>query len=279
MEKKPVSLTKLEKQFIKTVWDFYHLNGRHDLPWRKTKDPYKIVVSELMLQQTQVARVLPKYKEFLKKFPTVSSLAPAPLGEVLKAWQGLGYNRRAKFLWQAAKAVVNEHKGKWPNTYTQLQTLPGIGSYTAGAVMNFAYNSPVALIETNVRTVHIHHFFKDAENISDKELLPIIERTLDETNPREWNWALMDYGSHLKTTVGNASKKSKAYKKQSNFKESNRYIRGAILRALTQQPYTEAALCSHFHDIENERIKLQLDALKNDGLVVKQKYKFLLPTK
>lgn len=277
MEKVKRSLPKLETQFIETVWDFYRANGRHDLPWRKTNNPYKIVVSELMLQQTQVARVLPKYKEFLGQFPTTKTLAQAPLGEVLKAWQGLGYNRRAKFLWQAAQAVVNEHEGKWPKTFSGLQSLPGIGSYTAGAIMNFAYNSPIPLIETNVRTVYIHHFFKDAQNVLDKELLPIIERTLDETNPREWNWALMDYGSHLKTTIGNVSTKSKTYKKQSNFKESNRYIRGAIIRALSVEALTEQQLIKKLNNIEKESLILQLKTLETEDLVQKKGVKFWLP--
>lgn len=277
MEKKSVSLTKLEKQFIESVWDFYRINGRHDLPWRKTKDPYKIVVSELMLQQTQVTRVLSKYKAFLKLFPTTTHLANASLGDVLKAWQGLGYNRRAKFLWQATQAVVNEHKGKWPKTLVGLQTLPGIGSYTAGAVMNFSYNSPVPLIETNVRTVYIHHFLKDAENVSDKELLPIIERTLDVINPREWNWALMDYGSHLKATIGNLSKKSKTYKKQSNFKESNRYIRGAIIRSLSTGPHTKRQLEMKSSEIENDSLTQQLAVLLAENLVVKIKGSYQLP--
>ena len=277
MERKSPSLTKLENQFIKTVWDFYQTQGRHDLPWRKTKDPYKIVVSELMLQQTQVTRVIPKYKEFLKHFPTVAKLASAPLGDVLKAWQGLGYNRRAKFLWQAAQSVQNEYKGKWPKTFLELKNLPGIGTYTAGAVMNFAYNEPVPLIETNVRTVYIHHFFKDMENVSDKELLPIIERTLDTTNPREWNWALMDYGSYLKSTIGNVSTKSKTYKKQSNFKESNRYVRGAIIRALAKNSYTEANLRRALLEIEPDRIKLQLNLLVEEKLIVKVNRTYQLP--
>ena len=277
MERKSPSLTKLENQFIKTVWDFYQTKGRHDLPWRKTKDPYKIVVSELMLQQTQVTRVIPKYKEFLKHFPTVAKLASAPLGDVLKAWQGLGYNRRAKFLWHAAQSVQNEYKGKWPKTFLELKNLPGIGTYTAGAVMNFAYNEPVPLIETNVRTVYIHHFFKDMENVSDKELLPIIERTLDTTNPREWNWALMDYGSYLKSTIGNVSTKSKTYKKQSNFKESNRYVRGAIIRALAKNSYTEANLRRALLEIEPDRIKLQLNLLVEEKLIVKVNRTYQLP--
>lgn len=275
--KKKISLTKTEAQFIKTVWEFYHTQGRHDLPWRKTADPYKIVVSELMLQQTQVVRVVPKYKEFLKLFPSVQRLAAAPLGDVLKAWQGLGYNRRAKFLWLAAQVVVSDHKGKWPTTFDGLKALPGIGNYTAGAVMGFAYNQPVPLIETNVRTVYIHHFFKDGEKVSDGELLPIIERTLYRENPREWNWALMDYGAYLKATVGNLNSKSKFYKKQSSFKESNRYIRGALLRILTNRSLTFLALQKALPEIEKERLKLQLEALQAEGLLDKIKNIYKLP--
>ncbi len=270
-------LTKEETRFVETVWEFYRASGRHDLPWRKTADPYKIVVSELMLQQTQVGRVLPKYKEFLKLFPTSRTLAAAPLGEVLKAWQGLGYNRRAKFLWVAAQEVQVEYKGKWPKTYEELKSLPGIGTYTAGAVMNFAYNKPIPLIETNVRTVYIHHFFKDGEKIDDKELLPIIERTLDGKNPREWNWALMDYGSHLKATVGNVNKKSKTYKKQSNFKESNRYVRGAIVRALANGPLTKIVLLKKLTEIEKERVEHSLNTLHSEGLIKKMDRKYQLP--
>ncbi len=268
MAGKTHSLTKEEKHFVKTVSKHYKTAGRHDLPWRKTTNPYHILVSEIMLQQTQVARVIPKYKEFLKQFPTVQRLSAAPLGEVLRAWQGLGYNRRAKFLKLAAEVVTNEHKGIWPKTYEEILRLPGIGSYTAGAVMNFAYNLPVPLIETNIRTVYIHHFFKDTEGVADNELLPIIERTLDTTNPRVWNWALMDYGSHLKETVGNVSRKSKAYQKQSNFKASNRYIRGIILRELTRCAMTKTTLFKNLNSIEKERVQQQLESLEREGMVL-----------
>ncbi len=276
-KKKKHSLTKTESNFIKIVWEFYCTQGRHDLPWRKTADPYKIVVSEFMLQQTQVVRVLPKYEEFLKLFPSVRHLAAASLGDVLKAWQGLGYNRRAKFLWLVAQTVTSEHKGTWPATFEGLKTLPGIGSYTAGAVMSFAYNQPVPLIETNVRTVYIHHFFTDGEKVPDRALLPIIEETLDREKPCEWNWALMDYGAYLKTTVGNLNSKSKTYKKQTNFKESNRYVRGAIIRILSQGARTGTVLQKSLPDIEKERIKLQLDALLGEALIIRKDKKYLLP--
>jgi A/G-specific adenine glycosylase len=277
MKRNKPSLSRAEKELVKAVLGHYKACGRHDLPWRKTVSPYHIVVSELMLQQTQVPRVIPKYQQFLKTFPTVRRLAQAPLGDVLKEWQGLGYNRRAKFLWQAAQAVVQHHSGAWPITFEGLQTLPGIGTYTAGAVMNFAYNTPVPLIETNIRTVFIYHLFKDGEKISDKELFPIIERTLDVHNPREWNWALMDYGAYLKGTVGNLNKQSKTYKKQSNFKESNRYVRGAIIRALSAGAATEKQLLLRASDIDNDRVIGQLAALKEEGLVAKVKGKYQLP--
>lgn len=277
MVAKTRSLSKGERDFIRSVWRYYKANGRHNLPWRKTSDPYKIVVSELMLQQTQVVRVLPKYKEFLKQFPTVRRLAAAPLGDVLKAWQGLGYNRRAKFLWLTAQSVVGEHKGKFPTTFGGLKGLPGIGHYTAGAVMNFAYNEPYPLIETNVRTVYIQHFFHNENVVADSELAPIIDQTLDRSNSREWNWALMDYGVHLKTTVGNASVQSKAYKKQSMFKGSDREIRGAVLRVLSIAPQTNSTLTKELKNIEKNRLQLQLETLLSEGLIVKNKSGYCLP--
>jgi A/G-specific adenine glycosylase len=275
--KRAVHFSKLDQQFIKTVWDFYKDNGRHDLPWRKTVNPYRILVSELMLQQTQVIRVIPKYRTFLKLFPTVQALSKAPLGDVLKAWQGLGYNRRAKFLWQTAGIIVNDHNGKWPKTLTQLQALPGIGSYTAGALMNFCYDIPVPLVETNVRTVYIHHYFKNKPLVSDVDLLPIIASTLDKSNPKEWNWALMDYGSHLKSTIGNASAQSKSYKKQSPFKGSNRYIRGAVLKLLMAKKYSRNSLNQELSSFDISRIETQLEALTKEGLVVKKGQFYSVP--
>lgn len=277
MKVRQLPLDKNEKEFIATVWKYYNAKGRHDLPWRKTVDPYCILVSELMLQQTQVSRVIPKYRDFLKQFPNIHTLAAAPLGDVLKAWQGLGYNRRAKFLWQTAQVIATKYKGKWPVTIAELQSLPGIGSYTAGAVMNFAYNQPIPLIETNVRTAYIHHFFLDVSAVSDKQLLPIIERTLDRNRPREWNSALMDYGAHLKATIGNLSRRSQAYKKQSPFKESNRYVRGLLLKELATSHYTTLQLYKKFEPIEVERIEQQLTALLKEGLIAKQGRRYMLP--
>jgi A/G-specific adenine glycosylase len=219
--------------FKKTVWNYYKKNKRDNMPWRKTTNPYYIMVSEIMLQQTQVARVIEKYNEFIQLFPDTKTLAQAPLSDVLKAWQGLGYNRRAKFLKQAAEIIESEYNSRFPQTPEELIKLPGIGKNTAGAIMAYAFNTAVPYIETNVRTVYIYHFFKDKENITDKEIEDILIETIDYNNPKEWYWAIMDYGTYLKKTYGNNIQKSKHYKKQSKFIGSNRQKRAAIIRYLT----------------------------------------------
>ena len=146
-------------RFQNFIHNWYVKHGRHELPWRQTSDPYQVLVSEMMLQQTQVERVVPKYLAFIERFPNAQSLAAAPLSDVLILWQGLGYNRRAKFLHQAAQAVMEKYAGKFPETLSELQMLPGIGVYTAGAIRNFAYALATPLVETNVRTVYLYHFF------------------------------------------------------------------------------------------------------------------------
>lgn len=243
--------------FVSTVWDYYDAHGRHDLPWRKPAanglfDPYTIMVSEIMLQQTQVGRVIPKYQQFLQLFPTVFALAQAPLADVLQAWSGLGYNRRAKFLWQAAQYVQTQCDGVFPQEVADLVALPGVGKNTAGAIATYAFNTPEAFIETNIRTVFIHHFFADHADVSDAALLPYITQVLDELGasrtPREWYWALMDYGTYLKQTVGNVSRKSKTYAKQSTFEGSKRQVRGQVLRALAEGPQTTSDLTALVSD-------------------------------
>ena len=171
----------------------YRAHGR-DLPWRQTTDPYRILVSEIMLQQTQVERVAVKYREFLERFPDFESLAHAPKSEVLLAWQGLGYNRRAIALQGAAQRVIEEYGGRLPADVETLATFPGIGKATAAAICAYAFNMPVVYIETNIRRIFIHFFFQDREGVRDDEILPLVERALDRENPREWYSALMEYG-------------------------------------------------------------------------------------
>ncbi len=254
--------------FRKKVYTHYRAYGR-DFPWRKTHDPYKILVSEIMLQQTQVERVVEKYRAFLKQFPTVHALAHASLGDVLRAWQGLGYNRRARMLHECAKAVVREYRGKFPKTQEELVALPGIGPYTAGAVLAFAYNSAVPIIETNIRTVFLRHFFNGKDQIPDKDIFVWIDATLDRENPRAWYAALMDYGSHLKKKHGNQNVRSKHYTKQSKFEGSDRQIRGALMRALKDGALSKAKLASVLVDIDEVRVDMQLAALLKEGLVSK----------
>jgi A/G-specific adenine glycosylase len=173
------------KSFRRTVYDHYRKHYR-PMPWRDTRDPYRILVSEIMLQQTQVSRVLEKYKEFIRRFPTMRRLGRAPLADVLAAWQGLGYNRRALALKRLAAEVAARYGGHLPADREALESLPGIGEATAGAIMAYAFNEPAVYIETNIRTVYIHHFFKDRAGVRDEELVPYIEKTLDRENPREW---------------------------------------------------------------------------------------------
>lgn len=270
-------MTKKEQTFVSTVWQYYKMHGRHALPWRQTTNPYRILVSEIMLQQTQVDRVVPKYCEFLKLYPTAQKLAAAPLGDVLRAWQGLGYNRRAKFLHLAAQTVVIDLKGKWPKDEAGLRSLPGVGPYTAGAVLAFAYDQPVVLIETNVRQVYLHHFFKKTAEVHDTDIVKRVTETLQANNPRQWYWALMDYGAYLKQRYGSLNHQSKHYTKQSNFHGSDRQIRGAILKHLsTCNVLTAHALSVHLGTFKDERVAAQLARLVAEGLVHKNGNRYRL---
>jgi A/G-specific adenine glycosylase len=263
--------------FRRLVWQHYRNNGRHDLPWRKTNDPYKILVSEIMLQQTQVLRVTEKYKSFIKKFPTVRALARAPLADVLKEWSGLGYNRRAKYLHEAAKQLAAKKK---INT-DDFKGLPGVGPYTASAVSVFAFNKPDVLIETNIRTAYIHHFYplrtrRVLSGIADSQLLVLARRAAEGSplagGPREWYWALMDYGAYLKKSGVRNNHQSAHYTKQSKFEGSLRQIRGAILRQLHEGPKAEEALKRNtarqgLAASEGKKWKVALEGLIKDGLV------------
>jgi A/G-specific adenine glycosylase len=262
-------------KFQQTIMEYYDQHGRHDLPWRQPEsdgsfDPYKILVSEIMLQQTQVARVMPKYAEFLADFPDVKALARSSLGEVLIAWSGLGYNRRAKYLLQAAQMIVTDFGGTFPSGLKELEELPGVGPNTAGAIAVYAYNLPEIFIETNIRTVFIHHFFsangQALSNISDAEIRNLVGETLDRNKPRVWYWALMDYGNFLKRYVGNLNQASKIYAKQSKFEGSRRQLRGAVIRILI---YGEQNLEELSRSFTDERLKSVLCELLQEGLIAK----------
>jgi len=257
------------RRFRKTVYAHFARHGR-GLPWRKTRDSYRILVSEVMLQQTQVDRVVPIYKSFIQTFPSFAALARAPLRRILLAWQGLGYNRRALALHRIAELVVKNHRGKLPSDERQLLELPGIGPYTARAVLAFAWNKPVAFMETNIRSVYLHHFFPRRGGIPDTDLVPLIEQTLDRKNPRRWYWALMDYGSALKRTVPNPNRRSAHHAKQSRFEGSLRQLRGLLLRGIAKQPAAlEKNLLAKVPANRRVQARRALAALERDGFIKK----------
>lgn len=253
--------------FQKFIWHIYKEQGR-SFAWRNCDNPYAVVVSEIMLQQTQTHRVAPKFDQFMAAFPSWKELAHASVSDVISAWQGLGYNRRALALQKIAHKVVYEHHEILPNNPEILVTFPGIGPATAASISAFAFNIPTVFIETNIRTVFIHTFFKDQTAVYDKELLPLVTATLDTTNPREWYYALMDYGVMLKKMHPNPSRKSKHHIKQSKFEGSFRQIRGAILRLLTQHPtLTKQQLIERINK-GDERITKALQQLHHEGFIV-----------
>jgi A/G-specific adenine glycosylase len=251
--------------FQETVWDYFRSHER-SMPWRDDPSAYRVLVSELMLQQTQVSRVITKFDEFMTRFPDIVSLANAPLADVLVVWSGLGYNRRAKFLHESAKKIVTDYDGALPATHDELVSLPGVGTNTAGAIMTYAYNQPVVYIETNIRTVLFHHFYSDnACKVGDKELRVLSEQLLDRDHPREWYWALMDYGTHLKKTAGGRLDSSKHYKKQSALVGSLREMRGRILKVLIAGSLTSAELLKAVK--ADERYDTALNGLMADGMI------------
>ena len=225
-----------------------------DLPWRNTRDPYGIWVSEVMLQQTQVARVPERWPAWLEQFPDVRALAAAPVADVLAAWQGMGYNRRALALKAAAEEIVRTWEGEFPREVRELCALPGIGPATAQGIRSFAFDLPGVYLETNVRTVMLHHFFPDVPDVPDRELIPLVEATcpaaasglpgaaedggpyaepMDAADtPRAWYYAMLDYGAYLKKTIPNPSRRSKSYTRQSAFVGSRRQKRAELVRML-----------------------------------------------
>lgn len=270
------------KSFQKKVWDFYTAHGRHDLPWRPPQlkeksgkiDMYPIMVSEIMLQQTQVSRVLPKFENWMKKFPSIEALAQASRKEVLTLWQGLGYTRRAKFLHEAAQGIL---KNGVPKTVQELEDLPGIGHYTARAIATFAWNESYAFVETNIRTVYINHFFKNKKLVADAEILSLVEQTLDQDCPREWMYALMDYGSYLKSQGNAHNRRAKGFTRQSKFKGSVREVRGAIIKFLTEKEVLTSSDKKEFEKrFDVERMAQALNGLFKDNLIQKTRNEYSL---
>lgn len=250
--------------FQAVILDYYRVHGRV-FPWRETIDPYHILVSEFMLQQTQTSRVVEKYIEFTTAFPDVFQLARSPFHEVLRLWQGLGYNRRALALHKTASEIVDRYDGKVPDDPVLLQQLPGIGEYTASAMMAIAFNKPAVVIDTNIRTVYLYFFFRDVKTIGKSKIVLMIEKTIDRDSPREWYYALFDYGSMLKRDKKDLEAGKR--RKQGTFRGSDRELRGTILRLLLDaEVMTEDQLLIRLPS-DNERIRRLLTQLHEEGLL------------
>ncbi len=242
-----------------------------DMPWRTNPKPYYVLVSEMMLQQTQVSRVISKFESFILTFPNVKALAEADQADVLREWQGLGYNRRAKYLHETARAITA--KGKFPRTRAELVSLPGVGENTAGAILAYAYDQPELFIETNIRAVYIAHFFAKKHEVDDSEIRELLEQTIDRKHPREFYWALMDYGSWLKKQ-GVGPGRSRHYKKQAPLKGSIREVRGQIIKALSREDLTQDGL--HKKIQADHRFDMALEGLIKDKLVTRAEKKLHL---
>lgn len=263
--------------FCTIIKSFYE---KHERPfvWRHIDDPYHVLVSEIMLQQTQTARAISKFIEFTTRFPTLNTLADASLHDVLSVWKGLGYNRRAQSLHKLAQIVAGEMNGIIPNTMDALVKLPGVGPGTAGAVMAYAFCKPTVFIETNIRTVFIHFFFRNQSDVNDKQLMTLIESTSDQNDPRNWYYALTDYGVALKAALPNPSRKSKHHAKQSKFEGSDRQIRGKILELLLKNNSTNLQeLLMAFASEPAPRLERITKKLVTEGMIIQSNNTFTIP--
>lgn len=269
----------ITKEALRGVAHIQHIIANEDkdlyrpMPWRHIDNPYAVLISEVMLQQTQVTRVSERYPRFLRRFPTVEALATAPIAAVVQEWQGLGYNRRALFLQRAAQQIVEQHNGQIPQSTEELAGLPGIGPATAGAVRVYAYNLPALFIETNIRRVFIFYCFPSRKQVEDSEIEPLLERALPPKDCRTWYYALTDLGAVLRARIGhNPNCHAQQYHRQSPFEGSVRQLRGAIIRHLsTNGPTAMATLKSiaieHPHNADIERV---IATLSDEGFVVQE---------
>jgi A/G-specific adenine glycosylase len=251
--------------FQKLIYQYYRLHGR-SFQWRETYDPYNILVSEIMLQQTQTSRVEKKYPEFISRYPDFKSLAQATVSDVIRMWKGLGYNRRALALREIAHTVIADYNGELPDCPDDLLKLPGVGRYTAAAVATFAFNRPEVFIDTNIRTVFLYFFYHGKENIYDQSILPLIEMTLDRENPRKWYYALFDYGAMLKMR-NNVNASSVHYRKQNPFKGSNREVRGKIISLLLNNSALTYSDIGRSLELSTMIVRENLDKLQKEGFI------------
>jgi len=253
--------------FREIILNYYKIYGR-SFSWRETSDPYHILLSELMLQQTQTERAAPKYAAFIERWPDFNALSEAPFSEILILWKGLGYNRRAMALKQIALIAVRQYGGTLPRIYDELLKLPMVGPATASAVLAFSYNQPALYLETNIRRVLLHFFYQNEEKVHDRELYKLLEAVQVREDPKSWYYALMDYGVLLKKMVKNPNRRSAHYTKQPAFENSNRQIRGQILTVFTEKGLVSKKELYSFLNFPQENINKCLSALQKEGFVV-----------
>jgi len=253
-------------RFRSLIYSYYDDYGRV-FPWRETSDPYRILLSELMLQQTQTERVLPKYHLFLEAYPDFHALAEASASDILMLWKGLGYNRRALALLKIAREAVDRWDGGLPDDENQLRSLYMVGPATAAAVLSFAYQKPALYLETNIRRVLLYCFFSNAANVKDGDLYAALDRVLDRTDPKNWYYALMDYGVFLKKMIENPNRRSAHYAKQPAFRNSDREIRGKLLSLFIEKGASSFEEIQRYLDFPEERLKICLDALIKEGFL------------
>ena len=256
--------------FKTLILSFYAEHGRAFV-WRDTNDPYRILVSEVMLQQTQTGRVVPKYEAFLSRWPDFSSLAEATTEELLSVWKGLGYNRRALNLRRSAR-MTQEWDWTIPNDKTLIESLPGVGKATSAAIRSFCFGEKSVYLETNIRRVLLTCFYPEEVEVKDRELESLLhELSLINEDMKSWYYALMDYGVLLKALFPNANKRSAHYTKQKKFENSNRQIRGLLIHLLTDTGSKALpVICDLLSHFEEERIYHALAQLESEGFVQEQ---------
>lgn len=270
-----------KEEFQAFIFAWWEKNKR-DLPWRRTHNPYRILVAEIMLQQTQVLRVIPKYAEFIEAYPTLNSLARASTADMLRLWKGIGYNRRALYLKKTAEMVVGEYNGKFPKEEQLLVELPGLGTYTARAILVFAYKQNIAAVDTNIRKT-ITHFFFDGKPQKEKIIQSVADQLVPKGKSWEWHQALMDYGALALPRTVNPDPigvNREQITKKKPFKDSNRFFRGRIIDILREKEMKELELiddCAREYDRSEDFIQSILQGLEKDALIVRKNGILTLP--
>jgi len=265
----------METEEFKKAVLLHYQQAKRNFPWHYT-DPWGVMVSEFMLQQTRTERVIPYWENWMKLWPQPKALADASMETALRAWSGLGYNRRCRYLKESAAIITNRNSGKVPETPKALLSLPGVGPYMSAAIACFAYNFPAVFIETNIRSAVIYNFFPGRDDVRDSEIIPILEAALDRNDPRTWHYALMDYGAFIKKTTANPNRRSAHYTRQSPFNGSFRQARGKVIKALVSTGRCTAEELKLATGLEEGKLYEVLEKLKKESFVAEDADTYLI---